>query len=83
MSKPRPGTKIRIKEPDGVPDQLHGEEVKVIETQKIGASSYAVRVRDPFEFDGPTERDEDEFAQDHVHCPFSILPKDYEVVEDD
>lgn len=83
MTDLRPGDKIRLKEPHGVPEALHGEEVEVAATQDIGSSKQAVRIRDPNPWEGPTERDPDEFAQKNPHCPHTILPKDYEVVNDE
>jgi len=79
----RPGDTIRLKEPNGVPEKLHGEEVEVAEVQQISASKQAVRIRDPNEWDGPSERDPDEFAQNNPHCPHTILPKDFEVLNDE
>jgi hypothetical protein len=79
----RRGDTIRLKEPKGVPPKLHGEEVEVAEIEQIGLNSYAVRIRDPNEWDGPTERDPDEFAQRNVHCPHTVLPKDFEVIDDE
>jgi len=83
VSNIRRGDTIRLKEPKGVPEALHGEEVEVAEKQRIGPGSYAVRIRDPNEWDGPTERDPDDFAQRNVHCPYTVLPKDFEVIEDE
>jgi len=82
MSDLRPGTTIRLKEPKGVPPNLHRKEVEVASVDKIGPDSYAVRIRDPNEWTGATERDPDEFAQNNVHCPYSILPKDFEQIDD-
>jgi len=81
MDNLRRGTEIRLKEPSGVPENLHGEVVEVASVEKISANKKAVRIRDPNAWDGPTETDPDNFAQNDLHCPHTILPKDFEVVD--
>jgi hypothetical protein len=78
----RSGDEIRLKEPPSVPSPYHGDLVEVAEVRQIGPSSYAVRIRDPAVWGGPTERDAEEFAQDDILCPYTVTSKHFEVPTD-
>jgi len=78
MDSPSRGDEVRLLKPHGVPSAYHGKVVEVAET--VDAAPGAIRIRDRAMWDGPTERDEDEFAQDDVHAPYTITQSDYEVV---